>query len=82
MHEHPLGFSCEDVDDRCGDLERELAGTQRELRRVEAVRANSEQVAREALDFAKEVYGWAVHDPNTGRVLKRVTDLKARLERG
>jgi hypothetical protein len=32
MYEHPLDFSCEDMDDRCGDLELALAEAERVLR--------------------------------------------------
>lgn len=58
---------------------RELA-TLRELKRVEAVRANSERVAHEALALAHDVYGWAVHEPNHHRLLGRIAELRDRLE--
>jgi len=34
MHEHPLGFSCSDMDDRVADLERALAEVQQSLCRI------------------------------------------------
>lgn len=33
-HEHPLGFSCEDIDDRLGDVEAELAQAYHSLVRI------------------------------------------------
>lgn len=61
--------------------ERELAAY-RELKRVEAVRANSERVAHKALALAEEVYGWAAHEPNHHRLLGRLAELREELSRG
>lgn len=57
-------------------------GAHRELKRVEAVRANSERVAHTALALAEEVYGWAVHEPNHHRLLGRLAELREELSRG
>lgn len=34
-YEHPLGFSCEDMDDRCADLELVLADALKDLGRIQ-----------------------------------------------
>lgn len=54
-------------------------GALRELRRVEALRAKSERVARKALTLAEEVYGWAVHEPNHHRLLRQLAELREEL---
>lgn len=61
-HEHPLGFSCEDVDDRLGDLERAVAELSQRLERERrAADVESEKLAVErnaALRSLARIHTW------------------------
>jgi hypothetical protein len=51
MHEHPLGFSCEDIDDRVADLERALGEAHRSLTRIHTWLGNALEQKRHRGDM-------------------------------
>lgn len=47
-----------------------------------SIKTAEDVVARDALKLAREIYSWAVHEPNGRRLRERVEALEARLSEG